>query len=129
MRQYEIRKRLDELYKIELVQKVRSDRAHSNNEELIALLSPRGKKGKRRKARSAAVTNVERQNTRLPNIHYDERTKPLSYEVCGLNFKFVISPKHLYVCVFNFIRKDTFIMYIGKRRVFKALKTKFQFEE
>ena len=84
MRQHEIRKRLDELYKIELVDKVRSERGQKTNQELIALLSPRSAKirsGKHRKTRSAAVTNTEKESMRLPDIHFDEKTKRLYYEV------------------------------------------------
>lgn len=81
MRQHEIRKRLDDLYKIELVQKVRSDRTDSKSkDDLVAILSPRGKKTKSRKAKSAAVTHSERNMTHLPDIHFDDRNKQLYYE-------------------------------------------------
>jgi len=83
MRQHEIKKKLDELYKIELVNKVRSERSVKSKEELYALLSPRNpkKKGRHRGVKSAAVTSSEKEMTKLPSINFDERTKMLKYEV------------------------------------------------
>ena len=80
-----LEKRLDELYKIELVEKVRSERGTKSNDELIALLSPRSKKNKNhRKAKSAAVTKHEKETTKLPALHFDEKNKRIYYEVCLL---------------------------------------------
>lgn len=82
MRQHEIRKKLDELYKIELVQKVRSERSLKTSDELYALLSPRSRRRRKyRTVKSAAVTAGERSQTKLPDIHFDERSKRLTYEV------------------------------------------------
>ena len=87
MRQHEIKKKLDELYKLELVSKVRSERSIKNKEELYALLSPRNpkKKGRHRGVKSAAVTSSEREMTKLPSINFDDRTKMLKYEVTNYN--------------------------------------------
>lgn len=95
MRQHEIRKRLDELYKIELVQKVRSERSEKSNQELIALLSPRSKKStKHRKAKSAVVRGEDR-STRLPDIYFDEKSKKLYYDTNdSLYSDSVISDRH-----------------------------------
>ena len=87
MRQYEIRKKLDELYKIELVNKVRSERGGKSKEELYALLSPRrggARKKNRRSVKSAAVTSSEKEMTKLPEINFDERTRLLKYEVSDI---------------------------------------------
>lgn len=82
MRQFEIRKRLDELYKMELVNKVRSERSVACKEELYELLSPQGSKNKKhRSTKSAAVTSSEKEMTRLPSINFAERTDTLKYEV------------------------------------------------
>lgn len=82
MRQHEIRKKLDELYKIELVQKVRTERSLKTSEELYALLSPRSRKQrKHRTVKSAAVIGSDKSQTKLPDIHFDERSKRLTYEV------------------------------------------------
>ncbi|XP_066933673.1 glutamate-rich protein 3-like [Clytia hemisphaerica] len=88
MRQYEIRKKLDELYKIELVNKVRSERGGKSKEELYALLSPRSggtRKKSRRSVKSAANTSSEREMTKLPEINFDERTRLLKYETTSVD--------------------------------------------
>ena len=82
MRQHEISKKLDELYKIDLVNKVRSERSVACKEELYALLSPQNSKKKRRRSvKSAAVTSNEKEMIKLPSINFEERTKALKYEV------------------------------------------------
>ena len=77
MRRYEIRKRLEELYKIELVQKVRSERGKRGNDDLVALLTPRKGKGggKTRKSKSAAVTKTEKMDMKLPSIHSMDKAR------------------------------------------------------
>ena len=85
MRQHEIRKRLDELYKIELVNKVRGERGkHHAKDDLVAILSPQTKKKNKRLTKSAAPSSSNRESTKLPDIHFDERSKRLYYDVCIL---------------------------------------------
>lgn len=81
MRQHEIRKRLDDLYKIELVKKVRSERGKPHvKDDLVAILSPQSKKKSKRLTKSA-VTASDREKTKLPDIHFDERNRKLFFEV------------------------------------------------
>ena len=85
MRQYEIRKKLDELYKIDLVNKVRTERGAACKEELYALLSPQNSKKKRQrsvKSAGAALTSPKKKEmTKLPSINFEERSRALKYEV------------------------------------------------
>lgn len=80
MRQHEIRKRLDDLYKIELVKKVRSERGKHAKDDLVAILSPQNKKKSKRLTKSA-VTTSNREKMKLPDIHFDERNRKLLFEV------------------------------------------------
>ena len=88
MRQYEIRKKLDELYKIDLVNKVRTERGAACKEELYSLLSPQNSKKKRQRGVKSAVPTLssstnKKEMTRLPSINFEreERTRALKYEV------------------------------------------------
>ena len=80
MRQHEIRKRLDDLYKIELVKKVRSERGKHAKDDLVAILSPQNKKKSKRLTKSALTTS-DREKMKLPDIHFDERNRKLFFEV------------------------------------------------
>lgn len=85
MRQYEIRKKLDELYKIGLVNKVRTGRGNACKEELYSLLSPQDFKKKRQRSVKSATAALSSSNkkelTKFPSINFEKRTRALRYEV------------------------------------------------
>ncbi|XP_012553618.1 glutamate rich 3 [Hydra vulgaris] len=77
LRQHEIRKRLDDLYKLELVNKIKSDRAlrPTGEDELVELFSPLSKISSTRLVKSANF----KEKTKLPTINFDGRNQS-SYE-------------------------------------------------
>jgi len=87
MRQYEFRKKLDELYKIELVQRVKGEKKRKGDEEIVPLLLPKG--GRRSKSHpgdsfrgssESSSTGGEGDsplNDSLPEILYDQHKRRL----------------------------------------------------
>ncbi|XP_031564340.1 glutamate-rich protein 3-like isoform X2 [Actinia tenebrosa] len=83
-RQYEIRKRLDEVYKVELVRRVKEDRKKKGDEDILPLLTPRERSARRRKHVRPATAPAGLNGTAQPSeIHYDDNTGRLCYTIEG----------------------------------------------
>ncbi|XP_020895485.1 glutamate-rich protein 3-like [Exaiptasia diaphana] len=86
-RQYQIRKRLDEIYKVELVRRVKDERGRKGDEHILPLLTPR-ERSARRKARkhvrpstAPAGSSQDMSAAHPSDIQYDEATGKLCYTV------------------------------------------------
>ena len=81
-RQHELRKRLDDMYKVELVKRVKSEREKKGDEAVMTLLTHREKvrRSKRRRPQTAPAHII------TPTVlGYDEEKGRLFYNVCVLD--------------------------------------------
>ncbi|XP_067046669.1 glutamate-rich protein 3-like isoform X2 [Acropora muricata] len=96
VRQYEIRKRLDEAYKVELVRRVKEARTRKGDEDILPLLSPRERtahmrkvhKGKSERPSTAPAAVLDDSSEldgplRPSEIYYDDDSKKIYYKVAS----------------------------------------------